>query len=264
VLEGTDRSGKSTQVARLVKTLNESGVVAEAWRFPDRTTGVGAMIDSYLKATTELDDAAVHLLFSANRWEKRCVAARLRVSGPAAVCAALTSSPPLAQSSVGAAATGRHHAGGGPLRVLWGGVHFGQGRSRAGPGLVQGACGVRAWREATLLPSPLSLAKSHAYACFSQAPDVGLPSPDCVMLLHLSAEAASKRGAYGEERYEKLDFQRRVAQQFKLLAEPWWNLVDAARTEDEVAADVEAAARAAVALAAKGQPLRRLWNGEKA
>ena len=58
-------------MTRLVKTLNASGVAAEAWRFPDRTTGVGAMIDGYLKATSELDDAAVHLLFSANRWEKR-------------------------------------------------------------------------------------------------------------------------------------------------------------------------------------------------
>jgi dTMP kinase len=27
------------------------------------------MIDSYLKSTSELDDHAIHLLFSANRWE---------------------------------------------------------------------------------------------------------------------------------------------------------------------------------------------------
>lgn len=46
-------------------------VVAELWRFPDRTTATGLMIDSYLQSKTELDDAAVHLLFSANRWEKR-------------------------------------------------------------------------------------------------------------------------------------------------------------------------------------------------
>ena len=89
---------------------------------------------------------------------------------------------------------------------------------------------------------------------------MGLPSPDCVLLLHLSAEAASQRGAYGEERYEKLDFQRRVAQQFQLLTEPWWTLVDAARGEDEVAKDVESTARAAVARAAGGEPLQRLWN----
>jgi hypothetical protein len=78
VLEGTDRSGKSTQCARLVTALNASGVPAELWRFPDRTTSVGHMLDAYLRGTPEgdADDAAVHLLFSANRWEKRCVRCR--------------------------------------------------------------------------------------------------------------------------------------------------------------------------------------------
>ena len=31
------------------------------------------MIDAYLTCKAEADDAAMHLLFSANRWEKRCV-----------------------------------------------------------------------------------------------------------------------------------------------------------------------------------------------
>lgn len=35
----------------------------------DRTTTIGKMIDSYLKSTSQLDDHAIHLLFSANRWE---------------------------------------------------------------------------------------------------------------------------------------------------------------------------------------------------
>jgi dTMP kinase len=78
VLEGADRSGKSTQAARLVAWLNGRGVRTEAWRFPDRGSAVGRVLDSYLKSGTELDDAAVHLLFSANRWEKRCAFARAR------------------------------------------------------------------------------------------------------------------------------------------------------------------------------------------
>lgn len=41
------------------------------WKFPDRQTAVGQMINAYLQGKTETDDAAVHLLFSANRWEKR-------------------------------------------------------------------------------------------------------------------------------------------------------------------------------------------------
>jgi len=35
----------------------------------DRTTAIGKMIDSYLQSKSELDDRAIHLLFSANRWE---------------------------------------------------------------------------------------------------------------------------------------------------------------------------------------------------
>lgn len=40
-----------------------------------------------------------------------------------------------------------------------------------------------------------------------QAPDAGLPAPDAVFFLDLSAEAAEARGGYGEERYEKAEFQ---------------------------------------------------------
>ncbi len=42
----------------------------ELWRFPDRQTPTGALINNYLETAGNLDDRAVHLLFSANRWEK--------------------------------------------------------------------------------------------------------------------------------------------------------------------------------------------------
>jgi len=70
VFEGCDRSGKTTQVKRLVETLNKRGCSTEMMRFPDRTTGIGSVINSYLTCSEELDDRAIHLLFSANRWEK--------------------------------------------------------------------------------------------------------------------------------------------------------------------------------------------------
>jgi dTMP kinase len=35
----------------------------------DRTTPIGKMIDAYLKGASEIEDHAIHLLFSANRWE---------------------------------------------------------------------------------------------------------------------------------------------------------------------------------------------------
>ena len=69
MFEGCDRSGKTTQVKKLVEKLNKEGKSAKMMRFPDRTTGIGSIINSYLTCTKELDDHAVHLLFSANRWE---------------------------------------------------------------------------------------------------------------------------------------------------------------------------------------------------
>ena len=71
LFEGVDRCGKTTQSTRLVETLKASGVDAELWRYPDRTTAMGQMINAYLQSKTEMDDGAIHLLFSANRWEKR-------------------------------------------------------------------------------------------------------------------------------------------------------------------------------------------------
>ena len=69
VFEGCDRSGKTTQVTRLVERLNKAGKPAVMMRFPDRTTSIGSVINSYLGCKKELDDHVVHLLFSANRWE---------------------------------------------------------------------------------------------------------------------------------------------------------------------------------------------------
>jgi len=69
VLEGVDRCGKTTQCGLLLKHLVSLGVAAAAMRFPDRTTSVGQMINQYLIGDAELDDRAIHLLFSANRWE---------------------------------------------------------------------------------------------------------------------------------------------------------------------------------------------------
>ena len=87
VFEGCDRSGKTTQVTRLVERLNsvnrsvssKTGFMYCAFvictlcrpavmrRFPDRTTSIGSLINSYLGCKSELEDHVVHLLFSANR-----------------------------------------------------------------------------------------------------------------------------------------------------------------------------------------------------
>ncbi|XP_067395096.1 thymidylate kinase isoform X3 [Emydura macquarii macquarii] len=70
VLEGVDRTGKSTQGRKLVEALWAAGHPAELLRFPDRTTEIGRLISSYLENKSNLEDHTVHLLFSANRWER--------------------------------------------------------------------------------------------------------------------------------------------------------------------------------------------------
>ena len=37
--------------------------------FPQRETPIGRVIDAYLRSEQSMDDRAIHLLFSANRWE---------------------------------------------------------------------------------------------------------------------------------------------------------------------------------------------------
>lgn len=69
VLEGCDRSGKTTQCAKLVEALNSMKIPAKKISFPDRSTPIGSLINDYLSRKIELPDRSVHLLFSANRWE---------------------------------------------------------------------------------------------------------------------------------------------------------------------------------------------------
>lgn len=70
VFEGCDRTGKSTQVKLLAEVLAGKGHKTDTVAFPKRTTATGKLLDGYLKESTNLDDHAVHLLFSANRWQE--------------------------------------------------------------------------------------------------------------------------------------------------------------------------------------------------
>lgn len=70
VLEGLDRVGKSTLAKKLVEHLERSRKPVAHQRFPDRTTSVGKLINSFLlDGDKQLDEHTMHLLFSANRWE---------------------------------------------------------------------------------------------------------------------------------------------------------------------------------------------------
>jgi dTMP kinase len=72
LFEGVDRCGKTTQSQLLASHLNKDPKTpTELIRFPDRTTTIGQIIDSYLKSKSDLNDHSIHLLFSANRWEQK-------------------------------------------------------------------------------------------------------------------------------------------------------------------------------------------------
>ncbi|KAF9421009.1 hypothetical protein HW555_002992 [Spodoptera exigua] len=70
IIEGVDRTGKSTQARMLVENLKKKNIQAEYTNFPARDTEVGKIINNYLQLKNELSDEVVHLLFSANRWER--------------------------------------------------------------------------------------------------------------------------------------------------------------------------------------------------
>lgn len=86
LLEGVDRCGKTTQCSLLLKHLLSLSIAAVAMRFPDRTTSVGNLIDGYLKSGNDLDDRAIHLLFSANRWEAAPKLAQDLADGKTVIC----------------------------------------------------------------------------------------------------------------------------------------------------------------------------------
>jgi dTMP kinase len=204
VIEGLDRSGKTTQTELLAEhlaTTTGGGLLSVSRRkfpgkkrasestdiapphtlsLPDRTTGTGKLIDAYLNGSSDLDDRAIHLLFSANRWEAaRALEAQL-AAGTTVLCD----------------------------RYAFSGVAFSAAKG-------------------------LSLA-------WCRAPDVGLPAPDLTLFLDLAPEAAATRGGYGEERYEKEALQARVRTLFQSLGGETrgWVTIDAGQDREAVTREV--------------------------
>ena len=65
VFEALDRSGKSTQSRLLSQYL----VKSKLYSFPNTATSSGAIINQNLSSLLPIPSQAMHLLFSANRWE---------------------------------------------------------------------------------------------------------------------------------------------------------------------------------------------------
>jgi dTMP kinase len=71
VLEGTDKAGKTTQSRMLLEALKISSKVSVIIDFPDYTTSIGMEIRAFLDGKRDYLPEVKHLLFSANRWEKK-------------------------------------------------------------------------------------------------------------------------------------------------------------------------------------------------
>jgi dTMP kinase len=72
VLEGLDKSGKTTQSYLLFDYLNkkEPGNVA-LMSFPDYSTRIGNEIKAFLAGKVSYNNETKHMLLAANRWEKK-------------------------------------------------------------------------------------------------------------------------------------------------------------------------------------------------
>nr|VWO96223.1 Peptidyl-prolyl isomerase CWC27 [Ganoderma boninense] len=205
VVEGLDRSGKSTQVTLLEERLKKEGVAVTLVKFPDRTTPIGKLIDSYLRSESEMDDRSIHLLFSANRWELAKSIQDSLESGTSVVCD----------------------------RYAFSGIAFSAAKNASG--------------------------MSYEWC---RGPDIALPAPDVTLFLAVSPEQQRARGGFGEERYEKSDFQERVEHVFERIGVEMgdgsrWFAVDADQGKEEVAQELWRL----VQPLAKGtdRPLGRLW-----
>lgn len=152
LFEGLDRSGKSTQAEILTDRLSGHLI-----KFPDRSTPIGNIINQFLtEGSFELLDESVHLLFSANRWEKVTEITSLLSKGSHVVMD----------------------------RYVYSGIAY-------------------------------SLAKDNAWdVAWLYGPDIGLPKPDLTFFLSVSMEELENRKGWGEERYEKEQFQIRVKECF--------------------------------------------------
>ena len=198
-IEGADRVGKSTRAAKLVDRLSKSGERVQLLKFPDRDTEIGGVISRFLQQQVQLDDRAIHLLFSANRWEWF---ARMRQAVESGVTLVID-------------------------RYAYSGVAY----SSAKPGLDLEWC--------------------------KQA-DSGLIKADAVLYMTVPDEVADGRPGFGDEVYERSEFQRRVKKRYEQLHDDSWTVISGDAAEHLLDERLLAAARCAIERASK-TPLAYLW-----
>lgn len=93
-------------------------------------------------------------------------------------------------------------------------------------------------------------------------PDEGLLAPDLVIFLDMRTSDGAKRGRFGAERYERVEFQSRVSACYRSLIQPSWIVLDASRPADRVLESALPHVRQIMAECEAGRrPVQRLWAG---
>ncbi len=92
-----------------------------------------------------------------------------------------------------------------------------------------------------------------------KGPDIGIPCPDRVFYLKLSAAAAEKREVYGKERYEKVAFQDKVATQFEAMRGKEWLTLDASKDIDVLHSEILKETLHVIDSCSQ-QPISKLWE----
>jgi dTMP kinase len=177
LIEGGDRCGKSTLAKNIHSELQKQRKCTLS-SFPDRSTTIGQMINSYLKGSTHLNNQAIHLLFSANRHERHQEIVDSLKSGTTIVLD----------------------------RYVPSGVAYSTAK-----GLDMEWC---------------------------KAADLQLPKPDIIFFVKLDPDVAAKRAGFGEERFERVEFQEKVSNAFnKLIKETCndnWVIFDGSKSTEEL------------------------------
>ena len=88
---------------------------------------------------------------------------------------------------------------------------------------------------------------------------MGLPAPDLVVYLDLSADTAEQREQFGTERYEVAQFQEQVKEQFSQMVESNWMVLNAAQSIDSLHRNILRLAQSTITEKAH-TPIASLWT----
>jgi dTMP kinase len=150
-----------------MENLEKNNNKAVLYKFPDRVTHTGELIHQYLQNEIELEPHVIHLLYSANRWEKKDMIIENINNGMTVICD----------------------------RYIYSGIAY-----SVANGLDINWC---------------------------KLSDIGLPIPDIVIWLDLDIEISMERSNFGNEIYERKEFQEKVLNAYKLLHDENWVILDA-------------------------------------